>query len=115
MLQTRKCVPYAIYSLIPPSQVGCVRRKMKLQATQKRRKAATKNISHGKNGKFRVIIVDENTLCRRGLRELMREDGRFDIIAEADHGETGLKAILAKKPDVAVMDAILPGISGLEL
>ncbi len=65
--------------------------------------------------KFRVVIVDENTLCRRGLRELLREDGRFDIVAEADHGESGLKTILEQKPDVAVLDAALPGISGLEV
>lgn len=65
--------------------------------------------------KFRVVIVDENPLCRRGLRELLLEDERFEIVAEADHGEGGLKAILELKPDVAILDSNLPGLGGLEV
>lgn len=65
--------------------------------------------------KFRVVIVDENPLCRRGLRELLQEDERFEVVAEADHGESGLKAILEQKPHVAVLDSNLPGLGGLEV
>ena len=65
--------------------------------------------------KIRVVIVDENPLCRRGLRELLQEDERFEVVAEADQGEAGLKAILEQKPDVAVLDSNLPGIGGLEV
>lgn len=59
--------------------------------------------------------MDENPLCRRGLRELLRMDERFEVVAEADNGEAGLKTILEKKPDVAVLDSNLPGIGGLEV
>src|ERR1700743_1367612 len=90
---------------------------MKQQAPKhpRRLKAVASNIPARVHGKFRVVIVDENPLCRRGLRELLREDRRFEVVAEADHGETGLKTILEQKPDVAVLDAVLPSISGLEI
>lgn len=61
------------------------------------------------------MIVDENPLCRRGLRGLLEEDERFEVVAESDHGEAGLKAILEQKPEVAVLDSNLPGIGGLEV
>jgi DNA-binding NarL/FixJ family response regulator len=65
--------------------------------------------------KVRVVIADENTLCRKGLGELLREDGRFDVLAEVAHGEAALKAVRDQKPEVAVLDAALPGISGLDV
>ncbi len=89
---------------------------MKLSATkhlQRQRAASAPAVKTRR--KFRVVIVDENALCRRGLREILREDGRFEVIAEAHNGEDGLEAILEHKPDVAVLDIALPGISGLEV
>lgn len=80
-----------------------------------RPKSTASGTSAKAHGKFRVVIVDENPLCRRGLRDLLGEDKRFDVVAEADHGETGLKTILEEKPDVAVLDTNLPGINGLEV
>jgi DNA-binding NarL/FixJ family response regulator len=59
--------------------------------------------------------LDENPLCRRGLRELLREDERFDVVAEATQGNAGLKTIFEHEPDVAVIDANLAGLNGLEL
>jgi DNA-binding NarL/FixJ family response regulator len=64
--------------------------------------------------KVRVVIADESTMCRRGLGELLREDGRFEILAELAHGEAAFKVVRDQKPDVAVLDAALPGINGLE-
>jgi DNA-binding NarL/FixJ family response regulator len=65
--------------------------------------------------KVRTVIADESTLCRKGLADLLREDGRFEVLAEAAHGEAAFKAIREQKPDVAVLDTALPGISGLEI
>jgi DNA-binding NarL/FixJ family response regulator len=62
-----------------------------------------------------VVIVDENFLCRLGLRSLLQEDGRFEVAGEADQSDTGLKTILEEKPDVAVLDASAPAFAGIEL
>jgi len=63
----------------------------------------------------KVLIVDDHPLFRGGLRQIIRGDDRFELIAEAGDGETALKLIQEKKPDVAVLDVNLPNFSGLEI
>ncbi len=64
---------------------------------------------------IKVLIVDDHPLFRQGLRQVVEGDSRFELIAEVGDGETALQLILEKKPDVAVLDVNLPGMSGLEV
>lgn len=91
--------------------------KLKLPAGKnpRRQRAAAASGSPKTRRRIRIVIVDENPLCRRGLRDLLREDDRFEVAGEAAQGNTGLKVILEHKPDVAVIDINLPGLNGLEL
>jgi DNA-binding NarL/FixJ family response regulator len=66
-------------------------------------------------GRIKVVIVDDHPLFRRGLREVVEADARFDLIAEAGDGITALQLIQEQKPDVAALDVNLPGLSGLEI
>ena len=66
-------------------------------------------------GRTKVLIVDDHPLFRNGLRQVIAADARFDLIGEAGDGEAALKFILEKKPDVAVLDVNLPGLTGLEI
>src|SRR6516162_4570052 len=65
--------------------------------------------------KIKVLIVDDHPLFRQGLRQVVEADPRFDLIAEAGDGPAALHLIQEKKPDVAVLDVNLPGLSGLEV
>jgi DNA-binding NarL/FixJ family response regulator len=65
--------------------------------------------------RIKVVIVDDHPLIRRGLREVVEADARFDLIAEAGDGNAALQLIQEQKPDVAVLDVELPGLSGLEI
>ncbi len=65
--------------------------------------------------KFRVTIADENVLCRRGLQDLLEEDGRFQIVAVTDHTAATLQAVFNLKPDIAILDATLPDSKTLDL
>lgn len=62
-----------------------------------------------------VLIVDDHPLFRGGLRQVVENDPRFQLVAEAGDGDTALKLIQEKRPDVAVLDVNLPGISGIEV
>lgn len=63
----------------------------------------------------RVVIVDDYPLFRDGLRHAIERDSRFDIVGEADRGDTALELILKVKPDIAILDVNLPGMNGFEL
>jgi len=61
------------------------------------------------------MIVDDHPLFRQGLRQAIGGDSRFEVIGEADNGQTALDKISELKPDVVVLDVNLPGVNGLEV
>jgi DNA-binding NarL/FixJ family response regulator len=65
--------------------------------------------------KIRVLIADDHPLFRQGLRQVIEADSRFELVAEAGDGKSALRGIQEKRPDVAVLDVDLPGLSGLEV
>jgi len=62
-----------------------------------------------------ILIVDDHPLFRSGLRQVIASDLRLELVGETGDGETALQLIHEKKPDVAVLDVNLPGLSGLEI
>ena len=61
------------------------------------------------------MIVDDHPLFRNGLRQVIQNDARFELVGEAAEGEAAWQSILEKNPDVAVLDINLPGLTGLEV
>ena len=61
------------------------------------------------------MIVDDHPLFRGGLRQVILDDRRFELTGEEADGEAALKFIQEKKPDIAVLDLKLPGLTGLEI
>jgi DNA-binding NarL/FixJ family response regulator len=66
-------------------------------------------------GTIKVLIVDDHPLFRNGLRQVIQNDARFELAGEAADGLAAWKFIQEKKPDVAVLDVNLPGLTGLEI
>jgi two-component system, NarL family, response regulator DegU len=66
-------------------------------------------------GSISVVIVDDHPLFRQGLRQAIEADARFRLVGEAGDGLAGLKLIVEKTPDLAVLDVNLPELSGLEV
>jgi DNA-binding NarL/FixJ family response regulator len=62
-----------------------------------------------------VIIADDHPLFRKGLRQAIEEDSTMNIVGEAADGGTALRLIEEKRPDVAVLDIDMPGMSGLQI
>jgi two-component system response regulator NreC len=66
------------------------------------------------SARIRVLLVEDHTIVREGLRALL--DGRDDVelVGEAADGQAGIDAAKALKPDVVVMDLNLPRVDGVE-
>jgi DNA-binding NarL/FixJ family response regulator len=64
--------------------------------------------------RIKVVIIDDHPLFRQGLRQVILSDPRFELVGETDNGEGAIQLIERLKPDVAVLDLNLPGVSGLE-
>jgi DNA-binding NarL/FixJ family response regulator len=64
---------------------------------------------------IRVVIADDHTLVREGLKQLLKAAGGIDVIGEARDGHDVLKAIRESDFDVLLLDMSMPGKSGMEL
>jgi len=64
---------------------------------------------------IRLILVEDYKLVRVGLRSVLNEDPRIEVIGEAETGEQGLELIKQLKPDLVILDLGLPGIDGVEV
>lgn len=61
-----------------------------------------------------VLLVDDHTLFRSGVRSLLQRNPRFNVAGEAADGVDGVKRALQLKPDVVLLDLNMPGMSGIE-
>ncbi|WP_043649051.1 response regulator [Chitinilyticum litopenaei] len=64
---------------------------------------------------IRVMLVDDHTLFRSGVKLLLSKQADLQIVGEASDGAEGLKRVNELKPDVVLLDLNMPGLSGLEV
>jgi two-component system response regulator NreC len=64
--------------------------------------------------KIRVVIADDHSVVRRGLRQVLDADGGFDVVAEASDLEGARRYVRGHHPDVLVLDLNMPGGSTLD-
>jgi len=61
-----------------------------------------------------VLLVDDHTLFRSGIRSLLQRHSDFVVVGEAADGVEGVKRAKQLRPDVVLLDLNMPGMSGLE-
>ena len=64
--------------------------------------------------KTRILIADDHPVFRDGIRKLLESDEELELIAEASDGEEAISLATKLKPDVVVMDIIMPKLNGIE-
>jgi len=64
--------------------------------------------------KIRVLLVDDHTLFRSGIKSLLQRNEDFEVVGEAGDGLDGIKRARSLNPDVVLLDLHMPGVSGLE-
>jgi DNA-binding NarL/FixJ family response regulator len=63
---------------------------------------------------IRVLLADDHKLFRAGIRALLRTLGDVDIVAEAEDGREALRLAALHRPDVVLMDIMMPNLNGLD-
>jgi len=62
----------------------------------------------------RLLIVDDHPVVRQGLRAFLATRTDFDVVGEAGDGEAAVAEAARLRPDVILMDLVMPGVDGLE-
>jgi NarL family two-component system response regulator LiaR len=63
---------------------------------------------------IRLLIADDHTIVRKGLKVLLATEPDMEVIGEADNGEEAVAKAASLKPDVILMDLVMPGMDGIE-
>jgi len=63
---------------------------------------------------IRVLVVDDHEIVREGLQTLLSEEPDFELVGSAGDGASAVTLAHAKKPDVVLMDLLMPGVDGIE-
>ncbi|MGZ8210834.1 MAG: response regulator [Burkholderiales bacterium] len=64
--------------------------------------------------RLRILLVDDHTLFRSGVKALLARQADFEVVGEASDGLEGVKRAKQLRPDVVLMDVDMPGITGRE-
>ena len=63
---------------------------------------------------IKVLIVDDHPLVRQGIKTLLDVYDDIEVIGEAENGQEALEMCKKYKPDIVLMDLIMPGVNGIE-
>jgi DNA-binding NarL/FixJ family response regulator len=64
--------------------------------------------------KLRLLLADDHTLVRHGLRKILEEKREWEVVGEVGDGREAIEAAVNLKPDVAIIDAAMPLLNGID-
>lgn len=63
---------------------------------------------------IRILIVDDHAVVRSGLRLVLEREDDLEVVGEAGNADEGVRVARLEKPDVVLLDVVMPGRSGIE-
>ena len=64
--------------------------------------------------KLRLLLGDDHTLVRHGLRKILEEQPEWEVVSEVGDGREAVRQAIAHKPDVAIIDIAMPLLNGVD-
>ncbi len=64
--------------------------------------------------KTKILIADDHAMLREGMRNLLEQEKDFELVGEATNGEEAVKLAKELKPDIVIMDIVMPKLNGME-
>ena len=65
-------------------------------------------------GRVRILLADDHTIVRQGLRKVLEERPEWEVVAEAGDGREAVRLAEQHRPDVAIVDVAMPLLNGIE-
>ncbi len=62
-----------------------------------------------------IVLVDDHFMVRDGIRAILEDEEKYDVIGEASNGEEAIDLISSLRPDIAICDIRMSGMSGIEM
>ena len=66
------------------------------------------------NSKYRIVIAEDHTILREGLRALLSSSPEFDIVGEAEDGREAIGCVEKLKPNLILTDLSMPKMNGMD-
>ena len=64
---------------------------------------------------IRIVLADDHTLVRQALIEMLEQESDFQVVGEAENGFDALAVVKEQKPDILIVDLMMPRLNGLEV
>jgi DNA-binding NarL/FixJ family response regulator len=68
----------------------------------------------GEMPRVRILLADDHTMVRQGLRKVLEERSDWEVVAEANNGREAVRLAEQHHPDVAIVDVAMPLLNGIE-
>ena len=65
------------------------------------------------SGAIRVLVADDHDIVRKGIRALLATESEIEVVGEAKNGAIAIKEVARLKPDVILMDLVMPEVDGI--
>nr|MBA2518257.1 response regulator transcription factor [Chloroflexia bacterium] len=62
---------------------------------------------------IRIVLAEDQTLMRQGLRTILELEDGFEVVGEATTGQEAISRVLALRPDIVLMDVQMPELDGV--
>ena len=66
------------------------------------------------NAEYKVFLIDDHALFRKGVGQIINADTAFELIGEASSGQEGLELAIPLRPDIVLIDLNMKGLNGIE-
>lgn len=62
----------------------------------------------------RILLAEDHTIIRQGLRALLEQDPNMTVVAEAENGRTAVQLARSESPEIAILDINMPELNGID-